>query len=98
MESSLLQLGKSIRNSSVHTFFSINTEVKVVNRLEETTYYQASCGVKNYLNEFQTLIFDTNYINSHTIVINFRRGLQTIIQNQITIFPIEYSEDTNLTI
>ena len=39
--------------------FSINTEIKVVSKLEESAYYQRSCVVEDYLDEFQILIFET---------------------------------------
>jgi len=55
--------------------------VEAVNKLEETTYYQESYRVENYLDEFQTLISDANYTDSYTIVVKFKRGLQTAIQN-----------------
>ena len=32
--------------------FSINIKAKIVNKLQEITYYQGSCEVKDYLNEF----------------------------------------------
>ena len=72
-------------------FFLINTETEAVNKLEETTYYQGSHEVKDYLDEFQTLI-------SCTIVVKFRRDLWTAIQSQITTLPVEHPKDINLTV
>ena len=54
--------------------------------------------IKNYLDEFQTLIFNTNYTDSHTIIVNFKRDFQTTIQNQIATLLIGYLKDTNLTV
>jgi len=71
--------------------------VEVVYKLEETIYYQGSYRIEDYLNEFQTLIFDDNYNNPYTIVVKFRRGLQIAIENQIAILLVGYPEDTNLT-
>ena len=33
-------------------FFSINTTAEAVNKLEATSYYQESCIVEDYLDEF----------------------------------------------
>ena len=71
--------------------------MEVVYKLEETIYYQGSYRIEDYLNEFQTLIFDDNYNNPYTIVVKFRRGLQIAIENQIAILLVGYPEDTNLT-
>ena len=53
----------------------VKAKIEVVNKLEETTYYQEDYGAKNYLNEFQTLISNTNYTGTHIVVIKFRRSL-----------------------
>lgn len=45
--------------------------MEVVNKLEGTAYYKEGYAVKKYLDKFQTLIADTNYTNSYTIVIQF---------------------------
>ena len=44
---------------------------KVVKKLEETTYYQEIYTVKEYLDEFQTLILETSYTNIYMIVVKF---------------------------
>ncbi len=56
-------------------FFSINTVTEAINKLEETTYYQDSYTVENYLNKFQYLILEVNYTNLYTIVVKFHQGL-----------------------
>ena len=78
LESCSLWFSKSFRKFFIH-FFSINIEVRSVNKLEETIYYQESCKIEDYLDEFQTLISDANYTDSHTIVFKFRRGFWTTI-------------------
>jgi len=72
-------------------------KVEVVNKLEEIIYYQGSHGIEDYLDEFQTLISNTNYTDSCTIVVKFRRDLQTTIQNQITALLVECLKDIDLT-
>ena len=72
-------------------------KVEVVNKLEEIIYYQGSHGIEDYLDEFQTLISNANYTDSCTIVVKFRRDLQTTIQNQITTLLVECLKDIDLT-
>jgi len=42
-------------------FFLINTAAEAMKKLEETSYYQESHAVEDYLDEFQTLISKTSY-------------------------------------
>ena len=72
-------------------------KAEAVNKLEETIYYQGSHGIEDYLDEFQILIFNANYTDPCTIVVKFRRDLQTIIQNQITALLVECPKDIDLT-
>ena len=53
----------------------VKAKIEVVRKLEETIYYQGNYGTKNYLNEFQTIISNTNYTGTHIVVIKFRRSL-----------------------
>lgn len=62
-------------------FFSINTKVEVINKLEKSLYYQGSYVVEDYLDKFQVLIAKTSYTNFYTIIVKFRRDLQTNIQS-----------------
>jgi len=57
----------------------MNAIVKTINKLEETVYYQGSCTIEDYLDEFQTLDLEVSYTNLYTIVIKFCCELQTII-------------------
>ena len=41
--------------------------------------------------------FDTKYTDSYTIVVKFKKGLWTTIQNQIASLLVECSKDTDLT-
>jgi len=52
-------------------FFLINTTAEAVNKLEGTIYYQESYSVKDYLDEFQTLISKASYTDLYTIVVKF---------------------------
>jgi len=56
-------------------FFFVNATTKVVNKLEEISYYQGSYIVEKYLDEFQTLIAKASYTNSCIIVVKFCYGL-----------------------
>jgi len=60
-------------------FFSVNVVAEVVNKLEETTYYQESHAVKEYLDEFQTLILEASYTNLYMIVVKFHYFLRIAI-------------------
>jgi len=77
-------------------FFLVNAVAEVMNKLEETAYYQGSQTVEDYLDEFQTLIVEASYINSPTIVVKFCYGLRDIIQNQIKTLLIGYPKNTDL--
>ena len=63
------------------------TDSAAINRLESTAYFQKSRSVDEYLNKFQDLITEAGYSNPETIVVKFRRGLDTQIQNAIATMP-----------
>ena len=52
-------------------FFSVNTEVDVINTLEGTSYHQGGQTVDDYLDSFQTLVSNTGYTDSQTLVVKF---------------------------
>jgi hypothetical protein len=54
-----------------------------INRLESTAYYQKTRSLDDYLDEFQDLITDSGYTDPKTIVVKFRRGLNSQIQNMV---------------
>jgi len=68
-------------------FCPVYADSAAINRLESTAYFQKSHSVDEYLNEFQDLITEANYSDPKTIVVKFRRGLDTQIQNAIATMP-----------
>ena len=52
-------------------FFSVNTEVDVINTLEGTSYHQGGQTVDNYLDSFRTLVSNAGYTDSQTLVVKF---------------------------
>ena len=68
-------------------FCPIYADSAAINQLESTAYFQKSRSVDEYLNEFQDLITEARYSDLKTIVVKFRRGLDTQIQNAIATMP-----------
>jgi hypothetical protein len=56
---------------------------RYIARLETSTYHQEKCTVEEYINEFHNLIDLAGYMEEMAIVMKFRKGLQTDIQDQI---------------
>jgi hypothetical protein len=56
-------------------FFPLHAEAVATNVLEGTTYFQGSCSVDDYLDDFRDLILESGYMSSKTIVVKFRQGL-----------------------
>jgi len=48
----------------------VNAEADVINTLEGTSY-QGGQMVDDYLDNFQTLVFDAGYIDPQTLVVKF---------------------------
>lgn len=76
-------------------FFLVNTEADVINTLEGSSYYQESQTVDNYLNSFQVLVSNIDYMDPQTLVVKFRQGLQVNIQSQIATIPYRRPADTD---
>ena len=55
-------------------FCPVYADSVAINQLEPTAYFQKSCSVDEYLDEFQDLITEAGYSNPKTIVVKFRRG------------------------
>jgi len=68
-------------------FCPVYADSAAINRLESTAYFQKSRSVDEYLDEFQDLITEAGYSDLKTIVVKFRRGLDTQIQNAIATMP-----------
>lgn len=76
-------------------FYPVDAEASAVNILESTAYYQRSRSVDDYLDEFRTLISDSGYTDAKVIVVKFRRGLQSAIQNAIATMVSGRPTDTD---
>ena len=64
-------------------FTPAHADALAINRLESSAYYQKNRSLDEYLDEFQDLITDSGYTDPKTIVVKFRRGLNTQIQNSV---------------
>jgi len=56
-------------------------------------WLEKSRSLDEYLDEFQDLITEAGYSDPKTIVVKFRRGLDTQIQNAIATMPSEHRSD-----
>jgi len=72
----------------------MNVEVNVINTLEGTFYHQGDQMVNDYLDNFQTLVSDTDYMDLQILAVKFRQGLKLGIQNQIATMPYGRPTDT----
>jgi len=70
-------------------------EADAINTLEGSSYYQGNQTVDDYLDSFLTLVSDARYTNPWTLVVKFRQGLKSNIQDQITTMPFGRPADTN---
>jgi len=52
-------------------FFLVNVGADTINALESTSYHQGGWIVDDYLNNFQTLVFNTGYTDPRTLVVKF---------------------------
>jgi hypothetical protein len=64
-------------------FTPSHADTLAINRLESNGYYQKNRSLDDYVDEFQDLIVDSGYTDPKTIVVKFRRGLNTQIQNTV---------------
>ena len=64
-------------------FTPAHADAVAINKLESTGYYQKNRSLDDYLDEFQDLITESGYTDPKTIVVKFRRGLSTQIQNSV---------------
>jgi len=76
-------------------FFPANAEADTINSLEGTSYHQGNRMVDDYLDSFQALVSDADYMDLQTLVVKFRRGLRLGIQNQIATMPYGRPADTD---
>jgi len=64
-------------------FCPLHADVAAINRLESTSYFQHKRSVDEYLDEFLDLISEAGYTDPKTIVVKFRRGLDSRIQDAV---------------
>jgi hypothetical protein len=64
-------------------FTPSHADALAINRLESNGYYQKNRSLDDYIDKFQDLIVDSGYTDPETIVVKFRRGLNTQIQNAV---------------
>ena len=64
-------------------FTPAHADTLAIHRLESTAYYQRARSLDDYIDEFQDLIADSGYTDPKTIVVKFRRGLNSQIQNAV---------------
>jgi len=53
-------------------FFPVNAEADAINTLEGTSYHQGGRMVDDYLDNFQTLVFNVGYTDLQTLVVKFQ--------------------------
>ena len=76
-------------------FFPVDSESGAVNVLESAAYYQKARNVDDYLDEFRNLILESGYKDAKVIVVKFRRGLNSSIQNAIATMITGRPSDTD---
>jgi hypothetical protein len=64
-------------------FTPAHADALALHRLESMAYYQRSRTLDDYLDEFLDLVAESGYTDPKTIVVKFRRGLNSTIQNAV---------------
>ena len=77
-------------------FLPVDSEAAAVNTLEGVLYFQRDRSVADYLDEFKELISESKYTDSKVIVIKFRRGLRSSIQDAIATMSSGRPSDSNV--
>jgi len=91
---------EDFRDTFKREFCPVYADSAAINWLESTAYFQKSRSVDEYLDEFQDLITEAGYSDPKTIVVKFRQGLDTQIQNAIatmcydTLFTFTFTLNT----
>ena len=70
-------------NANVNYFVDWDADVVATNILEGQMYFQGSCSVDDYLNDFRHLISELGYTSPKTIVVKFRCGLDPKIGDAV---------------
>ena len=76
-------------------FAPAHADTITLNRLESATYYQKNRSLDDYLDEFLDLVADSGYTDPKTIVLKFRRGLHSSIQNAVATMTSGRPSDSN---
>ena len=71
------------RKTFVTMFCPENEATSAIMRLESARYFQGSRNVDSYIDEFESLIDVSGYMDAIAIVVKFRRGLNAVIQDRI---------------
>jgi hypothetical protein len=66
------------------TFCLENEATMALMRLKSDHYFQGKRNIEAYIDEFKNLIYLSSYTNPITIVLKFRRGLNSMTQDRIT--------------
>ena len=74
-------------------FFPLHAEAVATNVLEESTYFQGSWNVNDYLDEFRDLVSESGYTSPKTIVVKFRWGLNVEIGDAIATMAVGRPDD-----
>ena len=85
---------EDFRNEFKKKFTLAHADSLAINRLESAAYFQKGWSLNDYIDKFQDLIADTGYMDPKTIVVKFRRGLSTQIQNTVATMASGRPSDT----
>ena len=86
---------EDFRDEFKKEFTPAHADSLAINRLESSAYFQKGRTLDEYIDEFQDLITDSGYTDPKTIVVKFRRGLNTQIQNSVATMASGRPSDTN---
>jgi hypothetical protein len=75
-------------------FTPAHADSLAINYLESTAYFQKGRSLDDYIDEFRDLITDAGYTDPKTVVVKFRRGLNTLIQNAVATMASGRPSDT----
>jgi Zinc knuckle len=74
---------RTFRDAFIESFCPENEAIDALMRLESTHYFQGKRSVDAYTDEFEDLIDLSGYKDKLTIVVKYRRGLSSAIQDKI---------------
>ena len=67
----------------IEKFCPVNEAWSAIMHLESHEYHQGPWDVDSYINEFEDLVEVSGYTDPILIVLKFRQGLNTVIQNKV---------------